>query len=67
MKNPNAVALGKLGGAAKSAAKAAASRENGKLGGRPRTGRKCRRCARNGRKLYCQFCDGTGVIRDEAN
>jgi hypothetical protein len=34
-KNPHAVALGRLGGLAKSAAKAAAVRENGKLGGRP--------------------------------
>ena len=32
MKNPAAVALGKM----KSAAKSKASRENGKLGGRPR-------------------------------
>jgi hypothetical protein len=35
MKNPAAVALGKLGGKAKTKKKAAASRENGKLGGRP--------------------------------
>ena len=35
-KNPAAVALGKLGGSAKSKAKAKASRANGKLGGRPR-------------------------------
>ena len=35
-KNPAAVALGRLGGKAKTAAKAAASRENGKKGGRPR-------------------------------
>jgi hypothetical protein len=34
-KNPHAVALGRLGGLAKSAAKAAAVRDNGKLGGRP--------------------------------
>jgi len=32
MKNPSAVALGKI----KSAARAKASRENGKLGGRPK-------------------------------
>lgn len=36
MKNPAAVALGKLGGKAKTKAKAAASRENGKKGGRPK-------------------------------
>ena len=36
MKNPHAVALGKLGGAAKSEGKAQAARENGKLGGRPK-------------------------------
>jgi hypothetical protein len=35
-KNPAAVALGRLGGRATSAKKAAAVRENGKLGGRPR-------------------------------
>ena len=34
-KNPAAVALGKLGGSRKSERKAAASRENGKRGGRP--------------------------------
>ena len=37
MKNPAAVALGRLGGAKKSKAKQAASRENGKKGGRPKT------------------------------
>ena len=36
MKNPNAVALGKLGGKSKTAAKVNASRKNGKKGGRPR-------------------------------
>ena len=36
MKNENAVNLGRLGGKSKSEAKAAAARENGKLGGRPR-------------------------------
>lgn len=40
MKNPAAVALGSLGGLAssrvKSASKSKASRENGKLGGRPK-------------------------------
>lgn len=35
-KNKAAVALGRLGGKAKSAAKAEAARENGKKGGRPR-------------------------------
>jgi len=35
-KNPHAVALGRLGGAAKSAAQARASRRNGKLGGFPK-------------------------------
>ncbi len=34
-KNPAAVALGKLGGAVKSSAKADAARQNGKRGGRP--------------------------------
>jgi hypothetical protein len=34
-KNPAAVALGRLGGRAKSAAKSDAVRRNGKLGGRP--------------------------------
>jgi len=36
IKNPAAVALGRLGGAKKSTAKAASSRANGKLGGRPK-------------------------------
>ena len=35
-KNPAAVTMGRLGGKAKTPAKAAASRENGKKGGRPR-------------------------------
>ena len=35
-KNPAAVALGKLGGQAKSQKKAQSSRENGKKGGRPK-------------------------------
>lgn len=37
-KNPAAVTLGKLGGAAKSPAKAAAARANGQAGGAPATG-----------------------------
>jgi hypothetical protein len=36
-KNPHAVALGRLGGGAATEAQAAASRRNGKKGGRPRT------------------------------
>lgn len=36
MKNPAAVALGKLGGAKKSKRKAEASQANGKKGGRPK-------------------------------
>lgn len=39
-KNPAAVALGKLGGSVKSEAKAKASRENGKKGGRPKKEKK---------------------------
>lgn len=35
-KNPAAVALGRLGGKARTKKKAEASRENGKKGGRPR-------------------------------
>lgn len=36
MKNPSAVALGKLGGKAKSPAKTATARANGRKGGRPK-------------------------------
>jgi hypothetical protein len=36
MKDRNAVALGRKGGLVKSKKKAAASRRNGKLGGRPK-------------------------------
>ena len=36
MKNPNAVALGKLGGSVSSAKKTKAVKANGKLGGRPK-------------------------------
>jgi len=42
MKNPAAVALGKLGGSKKSEAKTKTARENGKKGGRPK------RSSRNG-------------------
>jgi hypothetical protein len=35
-KDPNAVALGRKGGSATSAAKAEAARQNGKKGGRPK-------------------------------
>ena len=37
MKNPAAVALGKIGGASKSEAKGQAAKANGAKGGRPRT------------------------------
>jgi hypothetical protein len=43
MKNPAAVALGKM----KSAAKSKAARENGKLGGRPRKPKRVARRANN--------------------
>jgi hypothetical protein len=36
MKNPHAIALGRLGGLKKSHAKKKAVRKNGKLGGRPK-------------------------------
>ena len=36
MKNPHAVALGKLGGSVSSPKKIKAVKENGKLGGRPK-------------------------------
>lgn len=42
--NPHAVALGRKGGKVKSAKKAAAARENGKKGGRPRKSKQVRRC-----------------------
>jgi hypothetical protein len=45
MKNPAAVALGKLGGSVRSDAKARAARENGKKGGRPKSKKKPRRGA----------------------
>lgn len=40
-KNPDAVALGKIGGSRTSEQKAFASRKNGALGGRPRKDRLC--------------------------
>jgi hypothetical protein len=39
LKNPHAVALGRLGGLVSSPAKARAARENGKKGGRPKGAR----------------------------
>ena len=38
-KNPHAVALGKLGGKSRNAAKIAAAKTNGRLGGRPKKNR----------------------------
>jgi hypothetical protein len=49
MTNKAAQALGKLGGKVKSKAKAKASRENGKLGGRPPS---CPKCSTPGAKVW---------------
>jgi len=43
-KHPAAVALGRLGGLARSPKKAAAARKNGRKGGRPK-------------RRYCEMCD----------
>ena len=58
MKNKAAVALGKLSGKVKTKKKAAASRVNGKKGGRPHV---CRRFIGNP-KWFCVTC---GKFRDE--
>jgi len=65
MKNPAAQSLGRLGGLAKSEAKAAAVRENGKLGGRPK---KPKRIARRRNEKLCRPADSeAGAQRKESN
>ena len=49
--NPAAQQLGRLGGLAKSKAKAAAAQANGKLGGRPKTKRVTRRANTQAERL----------------
>ena len=51
-KNPHAVALGRKGGSVTSHKKAGASRENGKLGGRPK--KRCEMCE----KYFAEFSCG---------
>jgi len=48
-KNPHAVALGRLGGAVRSAAKQLANQENGRKGGLAKSRRKTLACRRNAR------------------
>ena len=50
--NPAAQQLGRLGGLAKSAAKAAAVRENGKLGGRPKKPKRAARLPNSGFRTF---------------
>ena len=47
MKNPAAQQLGRLGGLAKSKAKTAAVRANGRLGGRPKKPKRAARLTNN--------------------
>ena len=56
MKNPAAVALGRLGGKATSEAKTRAVRENAKLGGWPK-GRKRRKTKRVARRSNTEHTD----------
>ncbi len=49
-KNPHAVALGRLGGRARSEAKQLANRENARKGGLAKSRRKTLACRRNARR-----------------
>ncbi len=62
-KNKHAVALGKLGGAATTPAKVAASRANGQKGGRPL--RYCEMCDRWVGKKACPECGAETVKADK--
>lgn len=66
-KNPNAVALGKLGGSVSSEKKTQASRANGRKGGRPRTRRYCIPCDRwlAARYRECPYCGADTDIDDK--